>query len=58
MDPEADSPYRVPSRAVPAEIEIEGGRREEVIFYPSNAAKTHDGPETISSAGKNRREPR
>lgn len=48
MDPSAT--YRVPTRAVEAEIEIEGGRREEVTFYLANVAETHDGAETMAEA--------
>ena len=42
--------YRVPTRALEAEIEIEGGRREEVTFYLQNVAETHEGPETMVEA--------
>lgn len=48
MDPSAI--YRVPTRAVEAEIEIEGGRREEVTFYLTNVAETHEGAETMAEA--------
>jgi hypothetical protein len=46
----SDSPYRVPTREVDAEIEIRGARREEVIFYLSTAAQTHEGGETMAEA--------
>jgi hypothetical protein len=45
-----ESPYRVPTRAVPAEIEIHGGRREEVTFYVATSAETHEGHETMAEA--------
>jgi hypothetical protein len=48
MDPSAT--YRIPTRAVEAEIEIEGGRREEVTFYLANVAETHEGAETMADA--------
>ena len=48
MDPSAT--YRVATRAVEVEIEIEGGRREEVTFYLLNVAETHEGPETMAEA--------
>ena len=48
--PEAESPYRVPTRAVDAEIEIRGARREEVTFFLSTAAQTHEGGETMAEA--------
>jgi len=42
--------YRVPTRAVDAEIEIEGGRREDVTFYLADVAETHEGAETMAEA--------
>ncbi len=48
MDPSAT--YRIPTRAVDAEIEIEGGRREDVTFYLADVAKTHEGAETLADA--------
>lgn len=45
-----ESPYVVPTRAVDAEIEIEGSRREEVIFYLATAAANHEGAETMDEA--------
>ncbi len=48
MDPSAT--YRIPTRAVDAEIEIEGGRREDVIFYLADVAETHEGAETMADA--------
>jgi hypothetical protein len=48
MDPSAS--YRVPTRAVEAESEIEGGRREEVTFFLANVAETHEGSETMAEA--------
>jgi hypothetical protein len=53
MDPSAG--YRVPTRAVEAEIEIEGGRHEEVTFFLAAAAATHEGPETVGEALNRRR---
>jgi hypothetical protein len=53
MDPSAG--YRVPTRAVDAEIEIEGGRLEEVTFFLAAAAETHEGPETMGEALNRRR---
>jgi hypothetical protein len=46
----SDSPYRVPTRAVEAEIEIRGARREEVTFYLSATAENHEGGETMAEA--------
>jgi len=48
MDPSAT--YQIPTRAVEAEIEIEGGRREDVTFYLADVAETHEGPETMAEA--------
>jgi hypothetical protein len=53
MDPAVT--YRVPTHAVEAEIEIEGGRREEVTFYLANVAQTHEGSETMGEALNRRR---
>jgi hypothetical protein len=53
MDPSAR--YQVPTRAVDAEIEIEGGRREDVTFYLAEVAETHEGPETVAEALNRRR---
>jgi hypothetical protein len=33
-----------------AEIEIEGGRREDVTFYLADSAETHEGAETMAEA--------
>lgn len=44
------SPYRTPTRAVPVELSIEGGRVEEVTLYLSTLAETHAGPETVEDA--------
>lgn len=46
-DPENDSPYRIPTRAVDVELSIAGGRTEEVTLYLSTLSKTHAGPETV-----------
>ncbi len=53
MDPSAT--YQVPTHAVDAEIEIEGGRREDVTFYLAEVAETHEGPETVAEALNRRR---
>jgi hypothetical protein len=50
MNPAQDSPYRIPTRRVEAEIEIEGSRREEVIFFLATASVSHEGPETMDEA--------
>jgi hypothetical protein len=47
MDPSA---YRVPTRLVKAEIEIEGGRREDVELFLVYGAETHEGSETVGEA--------
>jgi len=54
MDPSAD--YRVPTRPVEAEIEIEGGRREDVTFFLTEAAETHGGAETVAELLNHRRQ--
>ncbi len=46
-DPESDSPYRTPTRAVDVELSIAGGRTEEVTLYLSTLSETHAGPETV-----------
>ena len=46
-DPERDSPYRTPTRAVDAELSIAGGRTEEVTLYLSTISETHAGSETV-----------
>ncbi len=53
MDPSAT--FGVATRAVEAEIEIEGGRREEVTFFLANAAATHEGTETVAEVLNRRR---
>ncbi len=52
---DSSATFRVPTRAVEAEIEIEGGRREEVTFYLADAAETHEGGETLAEALNRRR---
>lgn len=52
---DSSATFRVPTRAVEAEIEIEGGRREEVTFYLANAAATHEGSETMAETLNRRR---
>jgi hypothetical protein len=50
MNRAPDSPYRIPTRAVEAEIEIEGSRREEVTFFLATSAASHEGAETMAEA--------
>ena len=55
MEPAPDSPYCVPTRQVDASIEIDGGRREDVVFYLPTAAPTHEGPEAMDEMLNRRR---
>jgi hypothetical protein len=50
MDRAPDSAYRIPTRSVEAEIEIEGSRREEVTFFLATTAASHEGAETMDEA--------
>ena len=49
-DPQGDSPYCTPTRAVDVELGVTGGRTHEVTLYLSTISKTHAGPETVEEA--------